>query len=389
MTEQQLPEGWQMVTFGDIAEHLSKRINPVVGDEAKYIGLEHLDSGSLVVERWGSSVPLKGQKLAIRKGDILFAKRNAYLKRVAIAPFDGIFSAHGMVIRPIGNLVIPEFLPIFMQSKEFMDRAIAISEGSLSPTIKWKILALQSFIFPSIELQKKIVDNQRAVQRLIDANYELLKSAKKLLASQIINTFRPSKDWTSYRLSELCEVKGGRQRNPENTTGLRPYKYLRPANIKRGEWRLDDVKDMDFSEGELKIYSLTPGDILLVEGGEAEDVGDPAFWEDNISETVCFQNTLIRLRANKNKISSKNLFWLMIFLHKSGMFRAIAAGTKIKHIGTKNTSMLSVKMPKYISSLDKSINALEITRANIFALDAKLISVKSLYHSMLAEQLKE
>lgn len=26
MTEQQLPEGWQMVKFGDIAKHISKRV---------------------------------------------------------------------------------------------------------------------------------------------------------------------------------------------------------------------------------------------------------------------------------------------------------------------------------------------------------------------------
>ncbi|OXX70022.1 hypothetical protein B9J87_13045, partial [Vibrio sp. V19_P1S1T109] len=96
--DKQYNEGSQLLKFGEVAKLISERKNPVPGDEKYYIGLEHLDSGSLQVKRWGSDVVLKGQKLAIKKGDILFAKRNAYLKRVALAPFDGIFSAHGMVI---------------------------------------------------------------------------------------------------------------------------------------------------------------------------------------------------------------------------------------------------------------------------------------------------
>ena len=40
----------------------------------------------------------------MQKGDVLFGKRRAYQRKVAIAPFDGIFSAHGMVLRPNRNL---------------------------------------------------------------------------------------------------------------------------------------------------------------------------------------------------------------------------------------------------------------------------------------------
>lgn len=42
MTEQQLPEGWQMVKFGDIAKHISKRVEPSETDLEIYVGLEHL-----------------------------------------------------------------------------------------------------------------------------------------------------------------------------------------------------------------------------------------------------------------------------------------------------------------------------------------------------------
>ena len=86
--------------FDEIAINISEKKKPTAEDQKLYVGLEHLDSGSLVVSRWGSNVPIKGEKLIMRKGDVLLGKRNAYLRRAAIAPHDGIFSAHGMVLRP-------------------------------------------------------------------------------------------------------------------------------------------------------------------------------------------------------------------------------------------------------------------------------------------------
>ena len=50
--------------------------------------------------------------------------------------------------------VLPDFLPFFMQSDLFMERALAISVGSLSPTINWRDLAQQEFALPPIEKQK-------------------------------------------------------------------------------------------------------------------------------------------------------------------------------------------------------------------------------------------
>ena len=80
----------------------------------------------------------------MRVGDILFAKRNAYLRRVAIAPHDGFFSAHGMVLRAREEAVLPEFLPFLMMSDKFMNRAVEISVGSLSPTSTGRPLSRRS-----------------------------------------------------------------------------------------------------------------------------------------------------------------------------------------------------------------------------------------------------
>ena len=136
--------------FSDIAYNITEKKMPVPGDEKQYIGLEHLDSGSLQVSRWGGDIELKGEKLVMRKGDILFGRRNTYLRRAAIAPHDGIFSAHGMIFRPKTDVVDPGFFPFFIASDYFMDEAIRISVGSLSPTVNWGTLKNLEFNLPDI-----------------------------------------------------------------------------------------------------------------------------------------------------------------------------------------------------------------------------------------------
>ena len=211
LSEQQKKDGWQIVKFGEIAENISVRINPEPEDAKKYVGLAHLESGSLRVSRWGSDVILKGQKLKMKKGDILFAKRNAYLKRVAIAPFDGIFSAHGMVIRPIGEKIVHRLLPFLMQSDLFMNAAIRISEGSLSPTIKWKTLSIQEFPLPPTSRQKEILE---VLEKLEDAEVKTVSClnsslcALRRLADYACNNNQekdPLPKFTRYRLKDICK----------------------------------------------------------------------------------------------------------------------------------------------------------------------------------------
>ena len=94
--------------FDQIAINSTVKKKPIDADKEHYIGLEHLDSDCLIVSRWGAEVTPIGEKLLMQKGDILFGKRRAYQRKVGIAPFDGIFSAHGMVLRPKENVVIKE-----------------------------------------------------------------------------------------------------------------------------------------------------------------------------------------------------------------------------------------------------------------------------------------
>ena len=53
---QEIPDGWNKVKFKELAKQKSVRIdNPGDSGFEKYVGLEHLDSGELVVKRYGST----------------------------------------------------------------------------------------------------------------------------------------------------------------------------------------------------------------------------------------------------------------------------------------------------------------------------------------------
>lgn len=177
MTEQQIPKGWQMVKFGNIAKHISKRVEPTKTDLEIYVGLEHLDPDSLKIKRHGVPSDVEGQKLLVKKGQIIFGKRRAYQRKVAVADWDCICSAHAMVLEANPENIIPEFLPFFMQSDTFMNRAVEISEGSLSPTIKWKVLSQQRFVIPSINLQINFLNTLTKIEQVIKSASDTEDSA--------------------------------------------------------------------------------------------------------------------------------------------------------------------------------------------------------------------
>lgn len=170
MNEPRLKPGWKVLRFGDLAQNIVERIDPANARTDVYVGLEHLDPTTLHLRQWGHPRDVSGEKLVFQKGDIIFGKRRAYQRKLAVAEFDGICSAHAMVLRPNPKVVLPEFLPFFLQSDVFMNRAIEISVGSLSPTINWGTLRIQEFALPPIEEQKRIA----AVLWAVDSVFESL-----------------------------------------------------------------------------------------------------------------------------------------------------------------------------------------------------------------------
>ena len=217
--------------FEQIAFNSTEKKKPEGHDRFAYIGLEHLDSGCLKVSRYGAEVAPMGDKLIMRKGDVLFGKRRAYQKKVAIAPFDGIFSAHGMVLRPQENVIDAQFFPFFISSDYFLDAAIKISVGSLSPTINWRDLKNLEFDLPSLGEQRKLTAVLHAITETRESYKTLLTKTDELVKSQFIELFGDpifrEEDQRLPRLGDICALKAGlfvkaEAIQPEPGNGLYP-----------------------------------------------------------------------------------------------------------------------------------------------------------------------
>ena len=285
--------------FDQIAINSIEKKKPVEEDRFTYIGLEHLDSGSLTVSRYGSDVAPVGEKLVMHKGDVLFGKRRAYQKKVAIAPFDGIFSAHGMVLRPCEEVVDKGFFPLFISSDYFLNAAIQISVGSLSPTINWKDLRELEFELPDLETQRKLSDVLWAIINTAEAYKRLIAVSDELVKSQFIDSFGiPEQNRHGYEIGKIgdvvCDVHYGTSKKASDDG---EYTYLRMNNITYGgELDLSDTKRISVPEKDLPGCIVKIGDVLFNRTNSRDLVGKTCAF--NLDEPMIIAGYIIRLRMN-------------------------------------------------------------------------------------------
>lgn len=152
--------------------------------------------------------------------------------------------------------------------------------------------------------------------------------------------------WRQTTLGEAVEVTMGRQRSPKHAVGEHVVAYLRAANVKDGRLQLDSVFEMNFSSAEQATFSLRPGDVLVTEGcGSIGQLGAAARWDGEIGGTVCFQNTLLRLRAVQGVTDPGFVDVWARHAFSSGIFAAVASGTNIFHIGSTQAKQIPFLLP--------------------------------------------
>jgi type I restriction enzyme S subunit len=150
-------------------------------------------------------------------------------------------------------------------------------------------------------------------------------------------------NWVLTTVGHAGEVRVGRQRSPAKTSGRKPTKYLRAANIGGTGLDLTEVLQMDFSAEELATYQLRHGDVVLAEAsGSAHHVGRSAVWRDEIP-VCCFQNTVIRFRP----IACIADYAACVFRHyaAAGVFARAARGIGIQHLGASRFAHLDFPLP--------------------------------------------
>lgn len=370
--------------FEEFAINSTAKKKPVEEDKYTYLGLEHLDSGTLKVTRFGSEVAPIGEKLIMKKGDVLFGKRRAYQKKVAIAPFDGIFSAHGMVLRPNEELIDKDFFPLFISSDYFLDAAIKISVGSLSPTINWRDLKVLEFELPSLEEQRKLAKVLWAMNDTIESYKKLISTTNELVKSQFMEMFGndervPLKDFIEQVRGVSYKPKDLRDSNNESAVTL-----LRANNILNGVLNYDEVQHVA-SEKVSDTQIIKQGDILMCgSSGSLEHVGKAAICTPE-SYGMTF-GAFCKLIRPKGKLLPLFIAGYFASDEYRETIMQLACGSNINNLKTEHIDNLLIPMPAD-DKQEEFVTFVQQSNKSKLKLEQALAELTATYKGIIAENL--
>ena len=206
------------VCLGDVAREIKQKVP--VGQKLPTVGLEHLDPGEVELVHWVEGVETTFTK-AFSKGQVLFGRRRAYLRKAAVAPFDGICSGDITVIAPKDNLS-PRLLPFIIQNDALFEHAVTNSAGSLSPRVKWQSLSQFEFELPSIAKQEDLADILWTAQETRSHYRQLLTACDDVVKSQFVEMFGDPIDNTFHKpiasFSDLGKWQSGGTPARSNTS---------------------------------------------------------------------------------------------------------------------------------------------------------------------------
>lgn len=368
--------------FDQIAINSTEKKKPVEEDRFTYLGLEHLDSGSLKVTRFGSEVAPIGEKLVMHKGDVLFGKRRAYQKKVAIAPFDGIFSAHGMVLRPKEDVIDKDFFPLFISSDYFLDAAIKISVGSLSPTINWRDLKELEFELPDMDTQRKLAEVLWSINDTMEAYKKLISATDELVKSQFIERFGGIDEQHIRPLSEVCTLITDGTHNPPKFVN-EGIPFLLVSNITGDVITYDTTKFItEATYNELmKRTPIEIGDVLLSTVGS---YGHPALVED--STKFSFQRHIALLKPNKTLVDSRFLHTAILAPDAQRQIDELVQGVAQKTLNLSAIKKIRIPVP----SMDAQAAFIRFVRQSDkskFELEQALSELTATYKRIITENL--
>lgn len=388
---------WKTYRFDEIAKHISERVDPNNTDLTTYIGLEHIDPESLHIRRFGSPDDVNGTKLKFYKGDIIFGRRRAYQRKAGIAKMDGFCSAHALVLRANPEVIDARLFPFFLHSDLFMNRAVDISVGSLSPTINWGALKHQQFRLPPQNMQTKFAklllssDNYIEKMKMLLVQEERLRdtSREKLYTygtQALSGNLNPSlklgkcglvrEDWDIKNFLDCAEIISGQvdpkddnycdlyqigsERIEANTGRILELKSAKELNIKSGNYLFLDT---DIIYSKIRPYF--------------KKVANPNF------RGLCSAD-IYPLRPNTNVVSKDYLFYYMLTEMFTRRLLRFQNRTGMPKVNRDELGAMYVPVPTKTEQ-DKVVNILEQIDQSNDTIRAKIDSATDVFRSLIHE----
>ena len=306
------------------------------------VGLEHLIPQEIKFSGYDVDTENTFTK-TFKKGQILFGRRRAYLKKAAIADFDGICSGDITVIEAIPAKVDPLLLPFIIQNDKFFDYAVSRSAGGLSPRVKWEHLKDYEFDLPPIEEQRILADKLWAAYRLKESYKKLLSATQEMVKSQFIEMFGDpmtnSKGWVEYgKINQYAQiVLGSTPNSKEASYWDGDIKWITPAEMTEESYYIYDT-DRHITEDGVKSASLTllPYRSVLFSTrapiGKVGLVGSPMYCNQGFKNFIC-----------GDKLNPVYLYYTLIY--KREYLVSLGTGTTFKELSKRTVEGLDIAIP--------------------------------------------
>lgn len=251
------------VKLGDIAIE-AKSSNKGDKTGIRIVGLEHLTPSSVTLSSWSEDTENTFTK-EFSKGDILFGRRRAYLKKAAVAPFDGICSGDITVIRAIEDKVDPDLLPFIIQNDYLFDFAVGKSAGSLSPRVKWTHLKEFTIDLPSMPEQIKLAETLWSINETKNAYEDLINRTDELVKSQFIEMFSYENDDIKIidDVANICRGASPRPIAKYVTDDENGVNWIKIGDVTDEDIYITQTAEKITEEGAKKSRAVEPGDFIL------------------------------------------------------------------------------------------------------------------------------
>lgn len=254
---------WLPTKLGELADDISKRVdNPSTSAFDRFVGLEQFVSGDLKIKNWGTTANLASSAKAFQAGDILFARRNAYLKRASLVDFDGCCSGDAFVLRENHDKVVPGFLAFLMNSNALWDFANSNAAGTMSKRVKWRDLAEYKFLLPPKGQQAQLAELLWAMDEVIEMKisvFDKLNSSYELIVDDFFD--KQKVNWSFKTLSSITKInrqslKGSHDPNYE-------FEYLDIAGIVEPKV-IGELQKMKFKDAPSRARRITANNSIII-----------------------------------------------------------------------------------------------------------------------------
>lgn len=356
-----LKPGWKRVKFGEVVR-LNKETckDPVAAGINRVIGLEHLEPGDLRVRSWADVADGTTFSNRVRPGQVLFGKRRAYQRKVAVADFDAICSGDIYVLQSANpQKLLQDLLPFICQSEGFFEHAVGTSAGSLSPRTNWESLAGFEFALPPLEEQWRITTLFRSIVSAINHRAELVCAKNKLIISLIKQN---EKEVPRIALGDVYDIIGGYAFKSTDYLG-QGVPLMRIGNIENRKVIMNEATKFlpPHFLSDFMGYAVEKGDMLV--GLSGATTGKSGIYLHDVPSLL--NQRVARLRIRPGYAQEEAFFRYSLNLVEPTILK-IAGGSAQPNISTGSLSAIEVSCPSESRRMVISQTILRFERSSLY-----------------------